>query len=209
MTRKFLTGLGIETETVDKIMEVAGADIEREKANITSLNDEITKLRQDVADSQKEFSDYKATQEAKAGEDEPFKAKYETEVAAHGETKKTLQKTYDDFVQSIETEKTAAQVRKAVIQLLKEKGANPIALDKEMFQTMLNAQVDTTKAKIKEGKVENVEELAAPFMTGLDFLFGKTETKSAVNPANPPANNSTEDSPKSLGEALQAKYTKK
>ena len=191
MQRKFLVGLGVEAETIDKIMEQNGADVEREKSVADTLRGEISDLKTAASAAKKEFDDFKAKAEqdaaAKTGEDESFKTKYEAELSSHAKTKTDMQKVFDDYKNGVEMEKTAASVRSAVISHLKSKGANQTALDKEMFQTMLNSQIDPSKAKFgKEGNIENIEDLAKPFVEGLDFMFGKTEIKGTDVP-NPPA----------------------
>ena len=50
MKRDFLEALGLEKETVDKIMAENGADLEREKAKTTAA-------RADLADAQGKLSD--------------------------------------------------------------------------------------------------------------------------------------------------------
>ena len=190
MQRKFLSGLGLEPDIIDKIMEQNGADIEREKAVVDGLRAEIAAAKSAESEAKRELTDFKSKVEQenadKTGENEAFKSKYEAELAAHTQTKTDMQKEFDDFKTGVETEKTAAAVRGAVISHLKSKGANQTALEKEMFQTMLNSQIDPSKAKFsKDGSIENIDDLSKPFVEGLDFMFGTVETKGA-DVANPP-----------------------
>ena len=183
MTRKFLTGLGIEAAVIEQILEASGADIEREKAIANDLKTEIETLKQTVSKTAKEFEESKS---AYTTTETDLKAQLEAEKLAHGETKTKMKKDFDDYKTGVETEKTNVKVRGAVTSHLKSKGASPTALEKELFQNMLNTQIDSGKAKFKEdGTIENLEDLAAPFVTGLDFLFGTTTT-TGVPLANPP-----------------------
>ena len=198
MKREFLKGLGLESDVIDKIMEANGADIEREKSGVEAKNGQIEELKTKVknlelkaSDSEKEFGDYKTQIEKGKETDAPFKEKYDTEVAAHNQTKTDMQKKYDEYVEGITKEKTNTLVRGAVIAHLKSKGANAAALDKPLFQEMLNTKIDATKAKIKDDKVENLDELTTPLVEGLDFMFGSSSVQ-GVNTAKPPMNETEE-----------------
>lgn len=57
MKRKFLDELGLDKDTVDRIMEENGRDIENAKGELTSLTAERDRYRNDLADRDRQLED--------------------------------------------------------------------------------------------------------------------------------------------------------
>lgn len=83
MKRDFLENLGLDKETVDKIMAENGADIEREKAKATQAKADLSDAQKQLADRDKDLEQLKATAgdaEANKKALEELQAKYSTET---------------------------------------------------------------------------------------------------------------------------------
>lgn len=83
MKREFLEGLGLDKETVDKIMTENGADIEREKAKTTQAKADIADAHQQLEARTKDLEQLKATAgdaEASKKALEELQAKYSQET---------------------------------------------------------------------------------------------------------------------------------
>lgn len=83
MKREFLENLGLDKETVDKIMAENGADIEREKAKATQAKADLADAQKQLADRDKDLEQLKATAgdaEASKKALEELQAKYSTET---------------------------------------------------------------------------------------------------------------------------------
>ena len=83
MKREFLEGLGLNKETVDKIMAENGADIEREPSQTTQAKADLADAQQKLADRDKDLEALKATAgdvEASKKALEELQTKYSTET---------------------------------------------------------------------------------------------------------------------------------
>lgn len=83
MKREFLEGLGLDKETVDKIMTENGADLEREKAKTTQAKADLADAQAKLADRDKDLEQLKATAggaEATKKQLEELQAKYTAET---------------------------------------------------------------------------------------------------------------------------------
>lgn len=61
MKREFLRGLGLEKETVDKIMAVNGADLEREKAKAAAAKADLAEAQGKLAAAAEELERLKTS----------------------------------------------------------------------------------------------------------------------------------------------------
>lgn len=83
MERKFLEGLGIEKETIDKILDQHSTEIGKQKQALTALETERDGLKEQLTDAQKSIQSYKdmdidSIQKAAAD----WEAKYNTDTKA-------------------------------------------------------------------------------------------------------------------------------
>ena len=166
-----------EKETVQAIMDLHQTDAELWKAEKGELQTEISKLKNDVTDVQKEFDDYKTSN---SFEDEKtkleadisaLKAKFEAEAAAHKSTRDSYQ-----------AERDAADTDSKISNLLKEKGMNVKVIDKA-----LKLYDRSAVKKGKDGKIENADKVIESFKSEWADFFGETSTQGALV-GNPPAN---------------------
>jgi len=86
MTRKFLQNLGLESATIDNVMDAYGDGINREKEKAKTEKESLTK---EIENLRADFDKLKT--ENQSGE-ESFKAKYEAEKERYTETKTALEK---------------------------------------------------------------------------------------------------------------------
>lgn len=64
MKRADLESLGLEKETIDKIMALHGADIEAKKKEYNSLNDKLEEANKQLSDAQEKLKDADSKDEA-------------------------------------------------------------------------------------------------------------------------------------------------
>ncbi|MCL2856195.1 MAG: hypothetical protein FWE19_00525 [Oscillospiraceae bacterium] len=214
MTRKFLVGLGIDAEVVEKIIDANGADIEREKGVAAGLRDDLQKAKDDLAtakadlekakqpdsDLEKVKADLEAEKQAHAATKEQLGKDLETEKAAH--------KTTQD---GIAAEKDAAEERTLIAKLLETPGEDGIRMSAAAIPIALKQYDRAVVKRDKGGKIANPEDVLKHFREG-DFkdFFGKTQAAGA-DVGKPPAGGGGGDDgqPKTLRDALAQKYTPK
>jgi len=168
MTRKFLQGLGLETDVIDKIMQANGDDIEREKAVSDGLKSDAAKLSEEITALNGKIKEL----EAAGGDKDGYKAKYEAEVTAHKATK-------DGYA----AEKDAAVIDGLVSAALKDAGMNAAAIPKalKLYDRAIAERDDA-------GKLKNTEKLLEYFKGEWGEFFGTVETKGA-GVGTPPGGN--------------------
>lgn len=126
MKRDFLEGLGLEKETVDKIMAENGADLEREKAKTTAAKADLAEAQGKLTAAQEELNGLK-----KAGGDIAAVQKQLTDLQAKydkdtGDLKGQLEdRDYSDAITGFIAEKglkfSSKSAEKAFISAFKEK----------------------------------------------------------------------------------------
>jgi len=187
MTRKFLSGLGIESEVIDKILDQAGSDLEREKEVAEKLRNEIKTLQDGATAKQKEFDDFKASQP----DAEKLKAAHETEKTAHAETKTAMQKLIDDekaahesYRNEIAAEQDSVELDKLVSAALKDAGMNSTVIPKAL------KLYDREIVERKDGKICNSDKVVEHFKSEWADFFGAVKQQKAevgTAPTAPPA----------------------
>ncbi len=167
---------GISGEVVDTIAETIKAEIPKEfvsKVQYSKKVNLIDELNTTIADL-----------EAKTGTDE-YKAKYET-----------LEKEFNDYKTSIETEKTNASKSSTLREHLKAEGFN------EKIINLLTKNFDLEKVEVEEGKIKGWEEMVKPMKEEYGE-FISVETQTGNPPANPPViNNPQGTTSNALADAL-------
>lgn len=159
--KAILKANGIDGEVVDTIAETIKAEIPKEfvsKAQYSKKVNLIDELNTTIADL-----------EAKTGTDE-YKSKYEA-----------LEKEYNDFKTSIETEKTNATKSSTLREQLKAEGFN------EKMIKLLEKNFDLENIEIEEDKIKGWEDMIKPIKEEYaDFIPKETQTGNP--PATPPTN---------------------
>lgn len=168
MKRSDVLALGIsEKDQIDGIMELHKADVELWKSQKQEMQDQhkgaLDELNKKLAEVPKD-----------GGED--WKAKYEAEVEAHGNTKS-----------GYEAKETLAGKRAAAKEALAKAGAKPDILD-----DFLLGALDYDSIKYNDGKIEDADKFITATRDKYSKYFGK-EFVEGVNPATPPTNNATTD----------------
>lgn len=140
MKRDFLEGLGLDKETVDKIMAENGADLEREKAKTTQAKADLADAQQQLADRNKDLEQLKAT----AGDAEASKKALEE-----------LQAKY-----SAETEQYKAQIAErdyadAISRAISGKG---LKFSSKSAQRAFEAELKAKKLELKDGELTGLDD---------------------------------------------------
>lgn len=155
MTRKELEDLGLSKEQVDAVIKINGADIENAKsvsaAEIKNLETEVSGLKTQVSDRDKQLETLKAT----AGDNEALKTQIADLQAENTKTK-----------EAHESEMTQLKVDFAVEKALTGANAKNIKAVK--------ALLDLSDAKLdKEGNVKGLQEQIDKLVAdeGTKFLF--------------------------------------
>lgn len=177
LTRRFLVDLGIEKDLIQGILDEHGNTMElvKEKAKEDAekqsekLNDKIAALQEKIDNAP----------EPPAPDGVDWKQKYDDEVAAHSETKKTMKKTYDDYVAGVETEKATTAKREAIRKHLAADGAN------QKLIGLLEKEFDLMAVELDGDKVKGWDELSKSVKENYADVFGKTTVEGADVP-NPP-----------------------
>ena len=181
MTRKFLQGLGIDTDVIDKIMSANGDDIEREKGVAETLRKEIGNLKLSASEAQKELDNFRAESDR-----EGWKGKYETEAAAHAETKIAMQTLIDDekaahkkTQDGYAAEKDAAEKDGLVSLLLGTPDEQGVSMNAAAIPKAVKLYDRGIVKRGKDGTISNADEVRAHFRNEWSDFFGAAETKPA------------------------------
>jgi len=106
-----------------------------------------------------------------------WEQKYKDEMSAHGETKKTLKKEFDEFRAGVESEKLTLSKQNALRKHLSDDKANPKLL------SLLEKEFDLTKVELDGEKIKDWENLSKPVKEKYIDLF-KVEDQKLFKPGN-------------------------
>ena len=162
LTRKFLSGIGIDEDKIDLI-------VEKHNEVLTEIKDERDKLKEDVAKMPDMEKELKTLKEQVAGID-PYKDKFEA-----------LQKEYDDFKADVESKQTTAKKENAFRHILKDIGISDKRIDSVMKVSDINS-IELTEDGIKDEETlkESLKKEWSDFIT--------TTKVEGASSANPPTN---------------------
>lgn len=169
LTRKYLQSLGLEDETVDKIITA--------HTEVTSaLKDERDALKADaekLTEVQKELESAKKLIPPEDGKN-PWKVKYEA-----------IKEEFDSFKTEIEVKKTAEAKTKAIKAMLKEIGISDKRIDAVAKVTDIDSiEIDS------EGHIKDSDTLKESLKTEWSDFIPSESVKGADTP-NPPTNTPT------------------
>lgn len=141
MKREFLEGLGLDKETVDKVMAENGADLEREKAKTTQAKADLADAQAKLADRDKDLEQLKAT----AGDAETTKKQLEE-----------LQQRY-----TTETEQYKAQLadRDYADAISRSITSNGLKFSSKAAERDFIATVKEKKLELKDGDLTGFDDL--------------------------------------------------
>lgn len=173
--RKILKEFNVEEGVIEDLKEAITKDIGTEFVPRTQYNKKIKALDE----IQEKYNDLEARQSS-----DEYKSKYET-----------LEKEFNDYKTSIETEKTNASKSSTLREHLKAEGFN------EKIINLLTKNFDLEKVEVEEGKIKGWEEMVKPMKEEYgDFI--SVEQQQGNPPANPPATNSAGGESNPLADAL-------
>lgn len=166
LTRSMLKGMGLTEEQVSAIIDAHTETVDGLKDSLKAAKADADKLKT----VQKELDDLKANN----GDD--YKAKYEKE---HSD--------FDEYKKTVANEKANAEKRSLYRELLKDCGIDAKRIDTVMRVADINA------AKVKDGKIENVEDLTKSIQSEwADFIA--TDTTRGASVQTPPSGSGSKKS---------------
>lgn len=158
LTRSMLKGMGLTEEQVSAIIDAHTETVDGLKDSLKAAKADADKLKA----VQKELDELKSTN----GDD--YKAKYEKE---HSD--------FDEYKKTVANEKATAEKRSLYRELLRECGVDAKRIDSVM------KVADIEAAKVKDGKIENVEDLTKSIKSEwADFIA--TDSTRGANVQTPP-----------------------
>lgn len=161
LTRTMLKGMGLTEEQVGAIIDAHTETVDGLKESLKAAKADADKLKA----VQKELDDLKAND----GDD--YKSKYEKEHSDFEEYKKT-----------VASEKATAEKQSLYRKLLSEAG-----IDAKRIDTVMKV-ADLSTVKVKDGAIENAEDLTKSIKTEwADFIT--TTTTRGADVSTPPTNN--------------------
>lgn len=158
LTRSMLKGMGLTEEQVSAIIDAHTETVDGLKDSLKAAKADADKLKA----VQKELDDLKSTN----GDD--YRAKYEKEHA-----------DFDEYKKTVANEKATAEKRSLYRELLRECGVDAKRID----SVMKVADIDA--AKVKDGKIENVEDLTKSIKSEWSDFIATDSTRGA-NVQTPP-----------------------
>jgi len=166
LSRKFLTGLGIEDEKIDLIIETHQSVLSEIKEERDSFKEKAEKL----PSVEKELEAFKKASEE--GNNDTYKVKYEA-----------LKEDFESYKKDIETKASQTKKENAYKALLKDVG-----ISEKRIETVLKVS-DLSKVELDdEGKIKDEETLKSSIKDEWSDFIVKQESKGAAT-SNPPANN--------------------
>lgn len=145
MKREFLRGLGLEKETVDKIMAVNGADLEREKAKAAAAKAAAAKA--DLAEAQGKLA-------AAAEELERLKTSISV-MAAMRQQLTDLQAKYDKDTGDLRTQLADRDYSAAVARAITGKG---LKFSSKSAERAFTAALRERRLELKDGELTGLED---------------------------------------------------
>lgn len=176
LTRKLLTGLGLEPANIEAIIEAHAETVDALKAE----RDRYKEQAEEVPDLQKKLEEA----EAGGGRLEELQTKYEEQVAKLKELqkeRKELQDQFDTYKSDVEHKETARAKAKAYrVQVLEAAGIASKYIDDVMGISKLDGiELD------EQGKVKDAEELVNGVKEKFKSFVSKKRTDGGA-PATPP-----------------------
>lgn len=158
LTRSMLKGMGLSDEQIGAIIDAHTETVDGLKDSLKAAKADADKLKA----VQKELDELKSTN----GDD--YKAKYEKE---HSD--------FDEYKKTVANEKATAEKRSLYRELLRECGVDAKRIDSVM------KVADIEAAKVKDGKIENVEDLTKSIKAEWSDFIATDSTRGA-NVQTPP-----------------------
>ena len=185
LSRANLKMMGLESEQVEKILDLHGASMESAKEKAGKAE---KAFQSKIAELESELSKARAELKAAMDDDGGFEAKLKAEIEAHKTTRSELEAAkaeHKKAVESHEKEKDDASVDGLVKTLLGEGDGthgkmHPSAIDKAI--RMYDRAI---VKRDRDGKIGNADEVLAHFAAEWKDFFGK-ETTRGVDTGRPP-----------------------
>ena len=163
LTRKMLKEMGLDSEQIDKI-------IAEHTDSTEAIKDERDKVKAMLVENEKALKTSKE-ELAKASDESPYKAKYET-----------VKKEFDDYKEKLTKDKVESEKKLAYTELLKAKNIDP-----RRFNAILKV-TDLDKIELVDGKIKDNDLLLKDIETNWsDFKI--TTDQNGADTKTPPNTN--------------------
>lgn len=140
MKRDFLEGLGLEKETVDKIMAENGADLEREKAKTTAVKADLADVQGELAAAKTELEGLK---------------KSNGDIAAVQQQLSELQAKYDKDTGDLQDKLADRDYSDAITRAITGKG---LKFSSKSAERAFIASLKEQKLELKDGELSGVDD---------------------------------------------------
>lgn len=140
MKRDFLEGLGLEKETVDKIMAENGADLEREKAKTTAAKADLSDVQGELAATKTELEGLK---------------KSNGDIAAVQKQLEDLQAKYDSDIADRDAKLAERDYSDAITRTISEKG---LKFSSKSAERAFIAELKEQSLELKDGELSGVDD---------------------------------------------------
>ena len=166
LTRKFLSGLGIEDDKLELIIEKHSEVVNE----IKTERDEYKEKAEKLPAVEKELAEIKKATED--GKDNSYKVKYEA-----------IKEDFENYKKEIESKATRSKKEEAYKKLLADAGVS----EKRIAAVLKVSDVDSLEFE-EDGKVKDEAKIVKGIKEEWSDFIGTTSTKGAAT-STPPANN--------------------
>lgn len=177
MNRAFLEGLGLDKESVDKIMGEHGKSVESQKAKVTDLTTERDDYKDQLAQRDKDLKDL----EKKAAGSEELKTQL-TDLQTKYDTEK------GEYEQKLKDTQLASAIKLALAGKVHDTDIATTLLDKALIEL-------DTEGKVTKGLDEQLKIL----QESKPFLFVPEKKEQTFKGWNPAGSNTDKDNPQDIG----------
>lgn len=188
MKRDFLEALGIDKETIDKILDENSRDIGREKQKTEQLKSDKEAAEQQLADRVKDIEDLKKS----TGDAAAIKAQLEE-----------LQEKYDKETEAYKAQLAERDYGEAINKAIADSG---VKFTSKAAEKAFIAEIKTNKFEVKDGVLEGFNQFLEKAKTDDPSAFVKAGAK--IDTQGTLEGGSVEKKPMTLAAALHEQYDK-
>lgn len=191
MKREFLEGLGLEKETVDKIMAENGADLEREKAKTTAAKADLADAQGKLTAAQTELENLKKT-----GGD----------IGKLQQQLTDLQAKYDKDTGDLRTQLADRDYADAIANAIAGKG---LKFSSKSAERAFKAALREQKLELQDGRLTGLDGFIKAQKEADPEAFSSAGESVRVSLGGPLTGGGAEAEPNTLAGALRERYKQK
>lgn len=191
MKREFLEGLGLEKETVDKIMAENGSDLEREKAKTTAAKADLADAREKLGAAQVELDGLKQSS---------------GDAAAVQKKLDELQAKYDTDTKALQDRLAGRDYDEAVTRAIAGKG---LKFSSKSAERAFTAALKEQKLELKDGELTGFDDFIKAQKEADPAAFAPEKNGSLRVSTGGSLEGGAETGPTTLAGALRERYEQK